>query len=1052
MEAYVNEFRRSGVRDEIQDLRARLKTDKPNAKSIMANIQNKNTWLKENFRPSRHAIIIAKTRKGYSNLVRMSTDSWKNGFYYSPRTDFKFLEDHAEGLIYSTACIGGHIPVITRNNFDKGVTEAKRIRNIFQDGFFVELMITEYSAQRDTNMVMMDLAKKIGAPMIITCDVHYLNKEDGLAQDVLLLMRDKKTIKDKEAGEGGWQFEAKDLWWRTLEDVVECWKKHHSDYMPKDVFLQALKNTYDLADSVEDWEFDTSLKLPGVFENPINRLKEEVISGMKWRRDRGDTKQSGKTNIEYVDRIRRELDVISKKGFAEYFLILKDITDHARETGARVGVGRGSAGGSLVSYLLRITDIDPMRFDLLFERFLAVDRSDPPDIDLDFSPEHRDRIKAYIEDKYPATATIGNYSTFKPRATLRDVGRVFGIDHNEMKAITKPLGTDADNKTWEEIFDIWPEVKDWAGKYPKAFGVVRTLRGLISHRGKNAAGMLIAPESALDDVPFITERSKDGTETMVTAFPDSQEGAGGTGRELSRLGYLKMDILGVQSLNIAPRAAEIYSRDNQEVIDLETLRLDDEDVLAIASTGDVPGVFQFDTNTSRPILKHVGVDSFDDLVMITALARPGPLKNQIHKIFAKLKKSGEAWKDEVIPELVPLLKGSRGLMILQEDVMHVVQKVGGLTFAEANTVRKIIGKKLDPEKFEPWRIKFVEGGIANGHDKDWLEELWSKVVTFSQYGFNKSHSVAYCITAYRQLYMLAHYPLYYFAALMAETDSDKKDSDGGKRLTRYIRNAASKGIRVLPPCVMESSFDFDVFGDQIRYGLSKIKGVSSSAQYILDARPFGSLEELVQNVNTRKANSRIFECLIYSGALDNLPYDNSNIEFEKICELDIRNEMFMRYHQFRKTKKEVERLTPTQLLERERELIGLSLSWWSSNNKDLIRDGLGLMTIREALKSDRRRFEVLAEISGCRTHKSKRGTMAFLTLSDETADLGNFTVWSGEYSDYKKDLKVGKFVVVSLEKKENKNRRYGRWSYYLYNSKVGKPIRSAAAALRELED
>lgn len=1051
MEAYVNEHRLKPVAQAIEELKKRDKAAKGKDREVKEKLERAVDFRQNKFRPSPHSILLARTRQGYRNLVKMSTDSWQRGFYYAPRTDFDFLSEHREGLVYSTACIGGFIPRIARVDFSRACEEARRIRDCFEPGsFFVELMITEYAEQRETNRMMMAVADEIGAPMIVTCDVHYARPKDGFAQDVLLLMRDKKTLKDKEAGEGIWQFEAKDLWWRTLEDVHECWKSHHADYMPRAVFREAIKNTYRLADEIEDIEFDCSLKLPGVFPEPQAGLKELVAQGLRWRADRGDIPASGYSLRDYVDRAKRELEVINGKDFAEYFLVLHDVCRTARELGARMGPGRGSAGGCLVAYLLRITEIDPLRFALLFERFLDANREDPPDIDLDFSPEHRDGIKSYVEKRYPATATIGTFSTFKPRAILQDVGRVFGLDFRDMQRLTKPLGTDADKMGWREIFEEWPDVAEWAKENREAFRVVKTLKGLISHRGKNAAGMLVAPAQALDEIPMIRDPS-DGT--LCTAFPDSQgDGVTYQGREITRLGYLKMDILGVRNLNVAPLAVEILERETGETVDLDALPLDDEESLRAAATGDVPGAFQLDTPTTRPILRTVGVDAFMDLVMVTALARPGPLKHNVHHQFAKLKKEGDAWKEGVPEDLVPLLKDSRGLLILQEDVMWTVQKMGGLTMGEANAVRKVIGKKLDPEAFKPWQEKFVAGGVEKGYTEEELEAVWSKIVTFASYGFNKAHSVAYMLTAYRQLYMLAHHPLPYFAALLANTPRDKSEKG-----VSYIRAAMGRGVPVVGPSARSGTLEFDVQGDSVRYGLSSIKGVGSGAAAVVAARPFDTMEELIERVDRRKANARVIGNMILAGALDDLTYgrDPKRDPVPRHEGIEYRNSLLARFHQIRKVKGDPEEHTTSTLMQKEKELLGLAFSWWASPVKEDLREREGLSTIATCLAEDRVRLDLLCEVSRVKTHKGRRGTMAFLDVADETGELGNVVIWSEQWDRFKVYLRRGGLVIMRLKRKENERSEYGRWSYHLSDERHGEkqdPVESVRRALRRNDD
>jgi DNA polymerase-3 subunit alpha len=837
IEAYVNEHRH--LRDRLEnglDVATKLaKQGKAGAAEKKAQIQ---AFVKNEFRPGRHLLLIAKNRAGYRNLVRISSDAWLNGMYYAPRTDTNFLREHAEGLVCSTACIGGVVPKLAREvGFDAGVAKARELQAIFgPENFYVELMATAYDKQRETNELMLRLAHEVGAKTIITTDVHYSRPEDQVAQRCLLLMRDGKTIQAQDAGEGGWQFESKDLYWKSLEDVIAVWDEHHRGYWPKVDFQRALKNTYELSASIEAWDFDTSLKLPGVFDNSVGLLRELVKKGLRNRRDRGHIPTAGKTLRDYAERVAYELSIIESKGFSEYLLILWDLCRHAREIGSRMGPGRGSAGASLVAFLLDITQIDPLRFNLFFERFLDPSRKDAPDVDLDFSPEHREPIKKYLEGKYPTVATIGTYSTFKTRSTIQAVGAVFGLDRKDLQRITKPLGdvspTDLDNMSFEDVVDRWPAVKELAEKNPQAWEVVQTLDGLVSHRGQHASGVLVGPASMLDEIPMIKDPK---TGVICTAFPDTSVQGGGTdyeGREMSALGGIKIDILGQNTLNVAAGAVELVERDLGEKIDLTSIPLDDPASLALASRADVPGVFQFDTNTSRPILEHVGVHRFEDLAAITALARPGPLGARLHETFAKYKRSGEGWKKKVPEAVHEALEASLGLMIYQEDVMLTLVHVGGFSLAEANQVRKIVAKKLDPKLLEHWKGEFTRRGVERGHAPELLEKVFKDLEAYCSYAFAKPHAVAYAREAYDQLYVLARYPLQYFASLLQTTEHKKKGARGEDVLVQNLRSAQAHGIRVLGPDVRHSGADFDVEGQAIRYGLCKIKNVGGAGEAV----------------------------------------------------------------------------------------------------------------------------------------------------------------------------------------------------------------------------
>jgi DNA polymerase-3 subunit alpha len=1071
IEAYVNERRH--LRDRLEEgLKAATKLVKQGRAGAAEKKAQIQAFTKAEFRPGRHLLLVARNRTGYRNLVRISSDAWINGFYYAPRTDSKFLAEHAEGLICSTACIGGVVPKLAREvGFDAAIAKAREFQAIFgPENFFVELMATAYDKQRETNEIMLRLAHEIGAKTIITTDVHYSRPEDQLAQRCLLLMRDGKTIQAQDAGEGGWQFESKDLYWKSLEDVVAVWNEHHKDYWPKEDFQRALKNTYELAASIESWEFDQSLKLPGIFDNSVGLLRELVKKGLASRKERGHLPCSGKTLRDYAQRAAYELSIIESKGFSEYLLVLWDLCRHAREIGSRMGPGRGSAGASLVAFLLDITQIDPLRFNLFFERFLDPSRKDAPDVDLDFSPEHRDPIKKYLEKKYPTCATIGTYSTFKTRSTIQAVGAVFGLERADLMRITKPLGEvsaqDLDDMSFDDVVERWPGVKELAEKNPQAWGVVKTLDGLVSHRGQHASGVLVGPASLLDEVPMIKDPR---TGVICTAFPDTSVQGGGTdyeGREVSKLGCIKIDVLGQNTLNVAAGALELLERDTGETIDLTSIPLDDPESLALASRADVPGVFQFDTSTSRPLLLHVGVDRFEDLAAITALARPGPLGSRLHERFAKLKRS-DAWKS-LVPEAVHQpLEASCGLMIYQEDVMLTLVHVGGFSMEEANAVRKIVAKKLDPALLEHWKGEFVRRGIERGHARPMLEKVFADLEAYCKYAFAKPHAIAYAREAYDQLYVFARFPLHYFASLLRTTERKKKGGRGEDALVGHLRSAMQHGISILPPSILRSEDDFDVDGGAIRYGLAKIKGVGHGGEAASELRAMLeedgalsslTLETFVGRVDKR-CNAGAVKALIFAGAFDDVAFDQAELDdlLEEAQEEPIlrRNALLAR-HAFltRKSKrKPFERPTAHAagvLEQHERELLGVLLSFWSGSFPRAAREALGLRTIREELDRDARRLTLLVEVARCRTHSTGRGDMAFLTLADETGTLDNVVLFSSTWKVFKDKLRLGKIATIRLERRESRDERYGKWSYFIDERSSGPAVEGIVGLRRRL--
>lgn len=1076
IEAYVNEHRhlRERLKNGLEVAKKLVKQRRAGAQEKVAQIQ---AFVKQDFKPNGHMILIARTRRGYRNLVRISSDAWINGFYASPRTDVAFLREHAEGLVCSTACIGGVVPWLARTDFSAGVAKALELQQIFgPENFYVELMATSYDKQRETNEVMLRLAHVVGAKTIVTTDVHYSRPEDQLAQRCLLLIRDGKTIEAQEAGEGGWQFESKDLYWKTLEDVAAVWSEHHKDYWPKDDFQSALRNTYELAASVEHWDFDQSLKLPGVFENSAPLLRQLVKKGFADRKARGHLPCSGKTLREYAERVAFELSIIEAKGFSEYLLVLWDLVNHARAIGSCMGPGRGSAGASLIAFLLGVTEIDPLRYNLFFERFLDPSRKDAPDVDLDFSPEHREPIKKYLEGKYPAVATIGTYSTFKARSTIQAVGKVFGLDHKDLQRITKPLGdvspTDLEKMTFDQVLETWPGVKELAEKNPQAWQVVKTLDGLVSHRGQHASGVLVGPASVLDEVPMIKDPK---TGVICTAFPDTSVQGGGTeyeGREASRLGLVKIDILGQNTLNVVAGTLELLARDTGQTIDLATIfhtnAEADPEALALASRADVPGVFQFDTNTSRPLLEHVGVEVFEDLAAITSLARPGPLGEKLHEKFAKFKR-GDEWKKYVPVAVHEALAPSRGLMIYQEDVMLTLIHVGGFSMEEANAVRKIVAKKLDKALLEHWRGEFLRRGGERWHSPELLAKVFKDLEAYCSYAFPKPHAIAYAREAYDQLYVLARHPLYYFASLLRTTEHKKKGTRGEDVLVTNIRSAQRHGLRVLGPDVRFSGADFDVEDGAIRYGLSKVKGVGVAGQAIADVRSAAedegalgsmSFEALWDHV-AKGCNARAWQLLILAGACDGMPFDSTGLEDLLEGEGDEpilrRNALCVRLARLlhKAKKKPFERPEVHEALalaDFERELVGLYLSFWNSSDPVRLRELAGLGTIRSELARERGRLHLLAEVVRAHVHSTGKGAMAFLTLGDESGVLNNVVLFAAHWTKWKDKLRPGRVAALRLERRESRDSRYGKWSYFLDDRSTGPPVEGLAGLRRRLAD
>jgi DNA polymerase-3 subunit alpha len=623
--------------------------------------------------------------------------------------------------------------------------------------------------------------------------------------------------------------------------------------------------------------------------------------------------------------------------------------------------------------------------------------------------------------------------------------------------------------SFEDVVDRWPAVKELAEKNPQAWEVVQTLDGLVSHRGQHASGVLVGPASLLDEIPMIKDPK---TGVICTAFPDTSVQGGGTeyeGREVSKLGCIKIDILGQNTLNVAAGAVELLERDTGQTIDLTSIPLDDPAALALASRADVPGVFQFDTNTSRPLLLHVGVDRFEDLPAITALARPGPLKARLHETFAKYKRSGEGWKRRVPEAVHEALAASRGLMIYQEDVMLTLVHVGGFSLEEANQVRKIVAKKLDVALLTHWKNEFVRRGAERGHAPELLEKVFKDLEAYCSYAFAKPHAVAYAREAYDQLYVLARHPLQYFASLLRTTERKKKGARGEDVLVTNMRSAQSHGLRVLGPDVRFSGADFDVEDGAIRYGLSKIKNVGAAGEAISAVRSAAedegalgsmSFEALWDHVG-KGCNARAWQFLILAGACDSLPFDSTGLEdlLEDEGEEPIvrRNALLARHARLvhgskRRPFERPKAHAPGNLADFERELVGAYLSFWNSFEPSRVRELAGLATIREHVQRDRARLHLLVEVSRLHVHASARGSIAFLTIADESGSLDNVVLYSSAWSKWKDKLRLGRIAALRLERRESRDSKYGKWSYYLDDRSATPPVEGFAGLRRRLAE
>ncbi|MFI5311754.1 MAG: DNA polymerase III subunit alpha [Gemmatimonadales bacterium] len=802
-----------------------------------------------------HLVLLARDLTGYRNLVKLSSLAYTEGFYGKPRMDRELLARHNEGLIVSSACMAGEVAThLLEDRFDAAKEAAEWYANVFKDRYYLEVQAHEAGEQKKLNAEVFKLAKTLGLPVIATNDSHFLRAEDHDAHDVLLCIGLKKDRLDQNR-----LHYDRGLYFKSAPEIREHFKDR------PDVLVNTLKIAEESGVAFEKKYYLPSFPLPKGVKSENDLLVKLAKAGAleRYGDANGDLPAAAKERLEY------ELEVITKTGYAGYFLIVADFIKAARDRGIPVGPGRGSSAGSLVAYSLRITDVCPLKFDLLFERFLNPERVSMPDIDVDFCEERRGEVLEYVREKY-GRACVGQIITFgtlKSRAAVKDVGRVLGFTPAETDAIAKLIPNQPNlSYTVKEAIDKVPELgrlykED--DRHHQLLDFAIALEGLSRHAGVHAAGVVIAPGPLDEYVPICTQDSKgsgsDGDERVVVTQYDMNA--------LADAGMLKMDFLGLTTLTVLHDTIEMIRARGRPVPDLATLPLDDEATYRTLRAGRTVGVFQFESPLATDILRSMRADRFDDLVASTALMRPGPLDAGMHRVYWRRKKGEEA-VSYLLPELEEILSPTYGVITYQEQVMRIAQRLAGFTLGEADVFRAAMGKK-DAEKLRRELDKFVAKCLERGYDKHVIAELAGQIETFGRYGFPKAHAVAYSLLSYRTAYLKVHFPAEFMSALLSACIGDT-DS-----VVKYINESRDLGLEILPPDVNESGYKFTVVGDtRIRFGLGAVRNVGRTAiDAMLSARgakPFASLYDFAERVDLRICNKRVFEALLYAGALDGL--------------------------------------------------------------------------------------------------------------------------------------------------------------------------------------
>ncbi|HBG4728223.1 TPA: DNA polymerase III subunit alpha [Clostridioides difficile] len=810
-----------------------------------------------------HLVLLAKNMEGYKNLIKIVSTSYVEGFYYKPRVDMEELKKHNKGIIALSACLAGDVArALMNRNYEKAKQFAIDYRDIFgEENFFLEIQDHNLPEQKEVNSGLVKLSKETGIPLVATNDVHYVNKEDSKIHDVLMCIQMGKTLNDPNR----MRFGSDEFYLKSREEMEELFP----------YALEAIDNTVKIADMCNvEFDFNT-IHLPkyDVPEGytPETYLRELCFNGLKERYDNPSN--------EILERLNYELDVIEKMGYVEYFLIVWDFINFSKENNIIVGPGRGSAAGSIVAYTLKITDIDPIKYSLLFERFLNPERISMPDIDIDFCYERREEVIDYVKRKYgdDHVAQIITFGTMGAKAAIRDVGRVLDIGYNKVDKVAKEipfaLGMTIDkaldtNPNLKELYDQDPETKE-------IINISKQIEGMLRHASTHAAGVVISKNPVDEYVPLYKHQDAITTQFTMTT--------------LEELGLLKMDFLGLRTLTVIRDTLDLIEKNRDiknytEKIDFSKMDYDDPKVYEMLSSGNTLGVFQLESAGMRSFMKQLKPDNFEDIVAGISLFRPGPMDSIPAYIKNKSNPKDVTYLHE---KLKPIMEVTYGCLVYQEQVMQVVRDLGGYSYGRSDLVRRAMSKKkmdvMEEERQYFIHGKFDEDGnieiagcIRNGVEEEIANKIFDDMIDFARYAFNKSHAAAYGVLAYETAYLKTYYPVEFMAALITSVmgNTDK--------VVEYIRECKALEIDVLPPDINKSFSKFSVEGDNIRFGLAAVKnvGVNIINNIIAERESNGlfvDLVDLVKRLDQKDTNKRVIESLIKCGAFDNISENRASL-------------------------------------------------------------------------------------------------------------------------------------------------------------------------------
>lgn len=935
-----------------------------------------------------HLLLIVENEIGYRNLCKLISYSYQEGFYFKPRIDYRMLEKHSEGLIATSSCLGGHIPKLLMSDQEKEALERiEWFRSVFgPDRFYLEVQPEDQTEQATLNQKLYAISKEHGIPLVATADCHYVSQEDRHAHEVMLAVQ----THDKISNPNRYTFGDCRVHMRNTQEMLELFKDHED----------AVWNAGKIADRCS-FDFPTGKLFFPHFEVPKEYSQETFFShlchtGLDELFDKGLIKNEKRA--QYVDRLELEIALIIKMGFVGYFLVVSDFIQWAYRNDVPVGPGRGSAAGSLVAWALKITNIDPLEYNLLFERFLNPERVSMPDIDIDFCIEGRERVIEYIRQKYGKenVCHIITFGTMLAKGVIKDVARALGFPFEDSNSITS-LIPDQLKITLQEAIAQEPRLKELIEQNPKAkqlFDIALKLEGKTRHASKHAAGIVISPEPIDQVLPVYVPPD---TDELVAQYAMS---------ELESIGFLKIDLLGLKNLTLIDRVVKLVKELYGVSLDMNRLPLDDEKTFQLVCAGNTSGVFQLESSGLKEVLRKLLPSKFEDIIAVNALYRPGPLGSGMVDDFIE-RRHGRQAIPYVFKELEAILAETYGVIVYQEQVIKIASVIGGYSLGEADILRRAMGKKKASVMAEQQGI-FVQRSTDRGFNAQKAGELFDLMAYFAGYGFNKSHSAAYALIAYQTAYLKAHYPEIFMAQLIS------LEASHPEKMSFYLQEAKDMGIRIVPPTINKSLVNFAVLDKQtILFSFSGIKNVGHTAiESIIAERtksPFLDLLDFCKRVDLRTVNKRVIEQLIFAGAFDALPGNRAQKvhELEQVMQLasqDKRNKLTGQMGIFGGESSLEDdaqgyvfalkdELTTAEKLEREKEAVGFYLSAHPMESYKKQMDRFAIRTIGEYAKTTDQVHhddaEPIALICGMIKSKkeitTKKGDkMAFLQVEDAT--------------------------------------------------------------------